>query len=136
MRTFALLTCLFLTVSCSDQLIETDCPDLICSQEFRYLSVMFKDANGTLIAVKDFGATIERTGTSPKTMQNDDTVVGVYTVITDNDTKTLSPKGDTIRVRATHPVTNQEKEFFFVVKGGKCACHIEKVSGPEEVVFN
>ena len=60
---------------------------------------------------------------------------GNYAVVTDSDTKNLSPKGDTIDVSAVNPRTNQKKTVQFVVSGGKCACHIEKISGPEEVVF-
>lgn len=127
---------LFIT-SCSDQVIEADCPSLICSQEFRTVSVRFEDASGQPIAVKDFSAVIRRTGKTTQIFEVDTlNFKGNYGVVTDSDIKNLSPKGDTIDVSAVNPKTNQKKSTSFVVSGGKCACHIEKISGPEKVVFD
>lgn len=127
--------CLLLLVSCSEKVLKEECPDVICTMEFRSLSVQFKDASGKPVAVKDYTAIIKRTGeTTTTTSENNNN--GNYLVVSDSDTKKLSEAGDTIEVSATNPLTNQRKTVQFVVKGGKCACHIEKISGPEEVVFD
>ena len=114
-------------VSCSEQVVEADCPSLICTQEFRTVSLRFEDASGQPITVKDFSAIIRRTGKSTQAFEVDTVnFKGNYAVVTDSDT---------IDVSAVNPKTNQKKSTSFVVSGGKCACHIEKISGPEKVVF-
>ena len=128
--------CLLFLVSCSEKILKEECPDVICTMEFRSIPIHFKDASGKSISVKNFSAVIRRTGES--TLAAKDTINnnGNYLVVSDSDTKNLSEKGDTIDVSATNPLTNQRKTVQLVVKGGRCACHIEKVSGPEEVVFD
>ena len=133
---YSLFSVLFL-ISCSEQVREKEnCPNLICTQEFRTVTVTYKDSAGSPVIVKDFSAIVRRTG-EPTDTKSIGTInfKGNYTVATDNDTKSLLTKGDTIDVSAVNPKTNQKKTVQFVVSGGKCACHIEKISGPEEVVF-
>lgn len=132
-----LLICCMCLLSCTNKVLVTDCPSKICTQEFRSVSVKFKDSAGKPILVKDFSAIIKRTGKSTKLYPTDTTYSkGSYSVVTDFDTKNLLPEGDTIVVSAVNPTINQKRIVQFVVSGGKCACHIQKVSGPEEVVFD
>ena len=125
--------------SCTEDLVQDDtsvCPAIACTEEFRTLVVKFKDAEGTLIVVKDFSAKVRRTGKFTKAGAFDTiNFKGYYTIATDNDRQDLLSSGDTIDVSAVNPNTNQTKTAQFVVSGGKCACHIEKVSGPVEIVF-
>ncbi|HEY0056021.1 MAG TPA: hypothetical protein VGB63_11740 [Pedobacter sp.] len=135
-----LSVCLFLH-SCTEKLSTENedgpCPEIICTQEFRSVTVRFKNAAGEPVIVKDFTSLIKRTGRAPQSGAADQIhSLGSYAVVTDGDTKNLLTSGDTLDVSAINPQTNQRKTVQFVVKGGKCACHIEKVSGPEEVVFN
>lgn len=101
------------------------------------VQVKFKDTAGNPVTVKDFSAINKRTNQStvqnnePSTVNNQ----GLYTVASDADVKTLSESGDVITVTATHPTTNKKVSAEFVVNGGKCACHISKVSGPTEIVL-
>ena len=101
------------------------------------VQVKFKDMSGDAVAVKDFSAINKRTGES--TVQNNDPATvnnqGNYTVASDADVKKLSESGDVITVSATHPTTNKKASAEFVVTGGKCACHINKVSGPSEITL-
>lgn len=138
MKTFLLLICCIFLLSCTDKVLVTDdCPSMVCTQEFRSVSVKFKDAAGKAIIVNDFSAIIKRTGKSTAPYPTDTTYFkGSYSVATDMDTKTLLPDGDTIDVSAVNPKTNQKKTAQFVVSGGKCACHIGKISGPEEISFD
>jgi hypothetical protein len=135
-----LSVCLFLN-SCTEKLLtekeDGPCPEIICTQEFRSVTVRFKNAAGEPVTVKEFTSVIKRTGKAPQSGAADQNHSrGSYAVVTDGDTKSLLSSGDTINVSAVNPQTNQRKTAQFVVKGGKCACHIEKVSGPEEVLFN
>ncbi|MBC8051935.1 MAG: hypothetical protein H7Y13_02615 [Sphingobacteriaceae bacterium] len=139
-------TCFFLLItiislnSCNEQILtdnDEDCPSLVCTEEFRSVTVKFRDASGKPVTVTNFGSVIRRTGKTPQSGVVDSiNFKGSYAVVTDNDTKNLSTLGDTIDVSGVHHQTNQKKTVQFVVKGGKCACHIEKVSGPEEIVFD
>ncbi len=114
-----------------------ECGQMICTQEFRMVQVKFKDAAGNPVTVKDYSAVNKRTGVS--TVQDNDPATvnnqGIYIVASDADVKKLSESGDVITVSATHPATNNKVTAEFVVKGGACACHISKVSGPSEIVL-
>ncbi len=117
---------------------QAECEDMICTQEFRMVQVKFNDASGSPVTVKDFSAVNKRTGektvqdNEPQTINNQ----GIYTVASDADVKKLSETGDLIVVSASHPTSNKRIEAEFVVSGGLCACHINKVSGPAELTFN
>lgn len=98
------------------------------------VQVKFIDASGNPVIVKDFSSIIKRTN-NPVMKNNDPAGSGVYTVASDADLKQLSEKGDIIMVSATHPQTNKKIEAEFVISGGLCACHINKISGPAEILF-
>lgn len=101
------------------------------------VQVKFKDASGNPVTVKDYSAINKRTNQS--TVQNNEPPTannqGIYTVASDADVRTLSESGDAIIVSATHPTTKKKVTAEFIVNGGKCACHINKVSGPMEIVL-
>ena len=101
------------------------------------MQIRIKDALGNPVAVKDFKAINKRTGKS--TAQDNDSISfgnqGNYTVASDADVRELSETGDSITVTAVHPQTNKKLSADFVISGGKCACHINKVSGPVELTL-
>lgn len=135
---YKFLAMTILLFSCSGAKINTSqCEPMICTQEFRMVQVKIKDALGNPVIVKDFTAINKRTGKS--TVQNNDPVTisnqGNYTVASDADVKELSETGDSITITAVHPETNKKISAEFVVSGGKCACHINKISGPAELTL-
>ena len=100
------------------------------------VQVKFKDTLGRPVIVKEFTAIIKRTGKS--TVKNDPVAIsnqGNYTVASDADVKVLSETGDSITITAVHPETNRKISAEFIVSGGKCACHINKISGPMELTL-
>ena len=101
------------------------------------IQVKFNDAAGNPLTVKDFSAVNKRTGES--TMQNNEPATvnnkGIYVVASDADVKKLSEAGDALIVSATNPVSNKKIDTEFVVAGGLCACHVNKISGPAEVTL-
>jgi hypothetical protein len=134
---FVPLFSLLLLAACSEKVTDGICKERICTEEFRTVAVTFKDGNGTPIAVKAYSAIIVRNQESTQNGAADPlNAPGMYAVASDFNTKTLLPEGDKIDVTAVNPKTNQKKTVQFVVSGGKCACHIEKISGPAEVVFD
>lgn len=114
-----------------------ECPEMMCTQEFRMVQVKVTDAQGNPVEVKDFTATNKRTNT-PMAQNNEPATInnkGIYTVASDADLKNLSEAGDTILVNATSLSGAKKLSGSFVVSGGKCACHISKISGPETLSF-
>ena len=116
---------------------EIVCENLMCTQEFRSVSVKFMDALGNPIEVKDFKSVNLRTNKDLTSSNYSDPInaKGYYLVVTDANTKDLSAEGDQIKVSAKHPVNGTIKEANFIVSGGECVCHISKISGPEEIIF-
>jgi len=115
---------------------ERACEDLVCTMEFRTVTVKFLDNLGKPVVVKDFRSINLRNHESMRGGRLDaDTAKGIYTVASDANLKGLTNKGDTVLVFAKHPLSNVLKEGKFVISGGVCACHIAKVSGPDTIVF-
>jgi hypothetical protein len=130
------LISIFLT-SCLGQK-EVSCENLICTQEFRSIPVKFVDTDGKPVAVTDFKAVNIRTKKvlSQDRDQNFPTTEGVYTVASDANLKDLSVEGDIIMVSAKSTLTQAKEEAEFKIVGGVCSCHVHKVSGPDEIVFD
>lgn len=121
--------------SCSEK-INQECPQLICTQLFVSINVQFKDAAGKTVAVTDFKAVNKRID---KVIYIDTTANSGsptnFTIASDASKNEFSAKGDQVMVTATHPDTKATVETGFVISGGKCACHVAKLSGPDEIVF-
>lgn len=125
------ISSIFLT-SCSDANKTTDCVDIVCTKEFRTITVRFVDSNGNSLLVKDFKVINKRTN-EILTSINDMVNPGFYVVVSDSDLLKLSENGDNVQVTATDPKTNTKIQVDFVISGGLCSCHVIKISGPETV---
>lgn len=122
--------------SCSTTQVQ-ECPDRMCTMEFRTITIRFNDSKGNPIQVKDYSAVNRRTN-SPMRQDNEPSTIsneGIYIVASDADTKNLSEGGDTIRVVGYHPQSNEKLTADLVVSGGPCACHVSKLSGPDTLKF-
>jgi len=124
-------------LSCKKKSTDSECGKIICTEEFRSIGIKYVDNKGLPAQVKDFSAVNQRTGEKvvPRVTAIT-TIKGSYIVIDDLNTKTLSEAGDDLKVTATSMETNQTKSVTVKVKGGKCACHVDKLSGPEQVTFD
>lgn len=131
-----LITSAFL--SCKKKTPESECGNVICTEQFVSLYIKFVDNKGAGTEVKDFSVVNQRTGDKKyPTITGYLTVErGTYIFADDGNTKSLSEEGDDLKITATSVATNQTKSVIVKVKGGKCACHIEKVSGPEQLAFD
>lgn len=125
-----LIICLFLT-SCSGSDPEV-CEDMVCTTEFRMITVKFVDEFGNPQIVKDYTTVNKRTSRSMAQTSNM-FGSGTYVVASDSDLKELSEKGDIVLVSATNPKNNVKIQAEFVISGGLCICHIGKISGPETI---
>lgn len=118
-----------LLISCSEKL---DCEDMVCTKEFRMITVKFVDANGNPQIVKGFTSINKRTG-EVLTPNNDTVNQGIYVVASDSDILKLSEKGDNVLVSATDSKTNVKLQVEYLIAGGLCSCHVTKISGPDTV---
>ncbi|WP_207533338.1 hypothetical protein [Desertivirga arenae] len=116
----------------------TDCPSKICTEEFRSVSVKFVDGNGHAVKVKNYTSINKRTNNSLLKGIVPDTVTaeGIALVASDANLADISESGDSVIVTGKHPVSNKTVRGSFYMMGGKCSCHISKVSGPAQLVFN
>lgn len=116
---------------------EKQCPDKVCTMEFAYLTIKFLDKNNEPVNIKNYSAVNQRThDTIKSTMQRPIDDKGVYIVMDDSYTSRLSEQGDNIKVSGTDSIGNQTKTAIVKVSGGKCACHINKISGPDIIRFD
>lgn len=125
-------------LSCKKKTTEANCENQMCTEEFRSVSIKFVDNKGAAADVKDFSVVNQRTG--EKVYANSiiaySMIKGSYMVVDDGNTKSLSEQGDNLKITATSLATNQTKSVLIKVSGGECACHINKVSGPDQVTFD
>lgn len=132
-----ILFCAAMLVACNKK-EPSDCGRLICTQEFRMILFNFTDKDGRGVPVKNYSAINQRTGEVIKTTGGATIYLspGTFIVIDDSFLKQLSAEGDEIKVTATYEATGQTKSAILKVSGGKCACHIQKISGPETIAFD
>ncbi|MFC6100912.1 hypothetical protein [Olivibacter domesticus] len=117
---------------------EADCPPKACTMEFRTVGVIFKDNTGDTLLVKNFsvkikGSNKELPSAASESPQPENPY---YLVANDGDKSALNIEGDTLLISATHPTTNKLKTTEMVVSGGRCECHINKMSGEQTIVFD
>jgi hypothetical protein len=129
--------CAVLFIAC-DKIDNSECPSLVCTENFAMVTFSFTDKNGVGVGIKNYSAVNQRTGDTIKTsgIASLTLIAGTYVVVDDNYVKKLSEEGDDIKVSGTLEATGQTKTAILKVSGGKCACHIEKISGPEKVAFD
>ncbi|WP_158825081.1 hypothetical protein [Mucilaginibacter lacusdianchii] len=124
-------------MACNKSGSRKPCATQVCTLEFQSVVVKFVDKQGQPVVVQNYRAVNLTTGRAVSGAGAIDAVKkpGYYTVINDSSIEQLSGLGNDIQVTAVNPATNQSLTANFEISGGKCACHINKISGPEQVVF-
>lgn len=123
----------------TDEIDKNDCQDnIICDASYASVVVKFVNKNGDGVAVKNYSAVNQRTKEvlSVASGGNINSEAGIYIVASDSNTRKLSETGDDVKVSGTLTDGSQTKSAIIKVKGGKCACHVSKVSGPEQIKFD
>lgn len=125
-------------LSCKEKTMDSACEDRICTEEFRSLVIKFADNKAAGAEVKDFSVVNQRTGekVNASSAAASNLIKGAYIIVDDGNVKELSEAGDDLKITGTSVETNQTKSAIVKVKGGKCACHIDKLSGPEHITFD
>ncbi|MBE7179391.1 MAG: hypothetical protein INR69_23510 [Mucilaginibacter polytrichastri] len=111
-----------------------DCPNVMCTQEFRFVTVQLISGSGKEVSFKKYEVKNDRTGKnvnsnpSPNSAATPNTLV----VADDSNLKNLSAKGD----KLTLTVYREDGSTMvtpFIISGGACNCHVSKVSGPDQL---
>ncbi|WP_175636505.1 hypothetical protein [Pedobacter ghigonis] len=125
-------------LSCKKNKAKSDCLDKMCTYEFRSVVFRFMDNKGEGAEVKDFSVINQRTGAKVTTNSsaNSNLIKGAFIIVDDGNTRSLSEGGDNLKITGTSVQTNQTKSAIIKVSGGECACHINKLSGPDQVAFD
>jgi len=139
--TFSTIALCLLFASCAtkkNNQAEADCPSKPCTMEFRTVGVIFKDSKGDTLLVKDFSVKLKSNNKVLPSATSETPIPDnpYYLIANDGDKSVLHIDGDTLIVSAKHPSTDQVKTSEVVVSGGRCECHINKISGTEEIVFD
>ena len=116
----------------------SDCENKVCTEEFVMKGIKFVDKNGAGAEIKDLSVVNQRTGEKlyAKSSASANTIKGYYIVLDDGNKLQLSAQGDDLKITGTSITTNQTKSAIVKVSGGDCACHISKISGPEQIAFD
>jgi len=125
-------------LACKKNKTTSDCGDKICTEEFASVTLKFVDNKGAGAEVKDFSVINQRTGEriAANSSIYTSTIKGVFIIVDDNNKLGLSEQGDNLKITGTSVETNQTKSDVIKVSGGKCACHINKISGPQQIAFD
>lgn len=125
-------------LACKKNKTTSDCGDKICTEEFASVTLKFVDNKGAGAEVKDFSVINQRTGEriAANSSIYTSTTKGVFIIVDDNNKLGLSEQGDNLKITGTSVETNQTKSDVIKVSGGKCACHINKISGPQQIAFD
>lgn len=132
----ALLLMIMLGTACHKGEMSATCPIRACTDVFVTLGVTFKDNLGNPIAIDDLQVLNLRTHLKlTRAVTGIFWVLGYYPIVDDSDLNQLSTDGDDVQVSATNPLTKQTIITIFKIAGG-CNCHVVKITGPNEVLFN
>ncbi|MEJ2879841.1 hypothetical protein [Pedobacter sp. GR22-6] len=135
-KTLLLLLFAALMGSCKEE--NQDCENKICTEVFTSVTIQFVDNKGEAAELKSYSVVNERTGEVLKSSLSAtvNLIKGTYIVADDGHLLNLSNDGDQLKVTGTSMETNQTKSASVKIRGGKCACHIEKVSGASQIQFD
>jgi hypothetical protein len=137
-KLFVLLLIATCCLGCDKKKESVGCGTGACTLSFASITIRYTDKNGTGITVQNFTAINQRTKLSvvPSNPQTGVFIEPGYRIVTDDGMKGhFSADGDDVIVSATNPNTNQTKSVTLKISGG-CNCHIDKLSGPQTVVFD
>lgn len=123
---------LFICVSCTG---EEGKHQIVCTELFASVNISFKDTQGNFIDVEDYKVLNARTNKVLSTeKENKDTSLGQYLVVNDNNKAEFSTSGDVVLISGKHPLTKVVKQVELKISADDC--HIKKISGPSEIVFD
>ena len=139
MKRFSILLLAVITLaSCKDSNPLGCGKNTFCTENFVSVLVTFTDKDGKGIPIKNYSAVNQRTGEPINTNGSiyTDLTPGTFIVIDDSETKKVSLEGDDIKVTGTYEITGQTKSAIIKVGRDECFCHVNKIFGPDKIVFD
>lgn len=120
---------LAVVAGCDDTILD----DCFCTEEFRSVAVTVVDTAGT--PVDSMSVEVTRTRDGFVFTPDPAFVVepGTYVIMDDADKAALGPEGEAVRVVATKNGVSISGDYVFATDD--CLCHIERVSGPDTLVW-
>ncbi len=128
-----LLLPLFTTVSCKKAKQGNSCEDVICTMEFRTVSVKVNDQNNNFVKLDDYYTIRTGTGDTIRNHTSSLIIPDNYIVLTDGYRKKMENQTDVFRfvgVLNGNIVVDQPMTI-----SADC-CHITRESGPSEIKIN
>ena len=132
----ALLIIILVTSCNKSRLANPACPLKICTDIFTTIGVTFTDKTGDPITIENLQVLDVRTSKNlPLEPNGVFYILGYYRIADDSDLNQLTTEGDDVNVTATNPATKQTLTTLFKIAGG-CNCHVMKITGPQQIMFN
>lgn len=111
-----------------------DCPNVMCTQDFRYITVKLLSGSGGEPDMKNYEVKFKSSGKKLNSNPGPDAAANPNTLVIadDSNLKELSPKGD-VMILSIRRNDGSSIDVPYTISGGVCNCHVSKVSGPDEI---
>ncbi|WP_345951414.1 hypothetical protein ABDD95_08265 [Mucilaginibacter sp. PAMB04274] len=132
-----ILLCLFAFTACKSQKQNSNngCTDIMCTEEFQMIPVKLISTSGKEVSFKSYkiietatGKEIKNNAELPNTSENTNTLI----VADDSHRKEFAERGTDLQLQITRS-DDKIIKVAFKISGGKCACHVAKLNGPDQV---
>lgn len=137
MKIKLVLLCMLALGACKSKLnTANDCGNIICTKIFISIPVKLISTQGKSISYKTYKVINKDTGNEIKSKSdyrvNDPNSTNTIILVDDGHLHELSEKGTDLQLQLT---LDNEKviKTDYKVSGGKCACHVAKLSGPDQI---
>lgn len=137
MKIKLIVTGLLFLAACKSQKPGSDagCPTIMCTQEFKMIPVKLISTSGKPTDFKSYkiietatGKEIKLNNDLPNTADNAKTLI----VADDSQLRNFAEKGTDLQLQVTR-TDDKVVKANFKISGGKCACHVAKLDGPDQV---
>jgi hypothetical protein len=137
MKTKLILLALLSVAACKSQKKSSNngCEAVMCTQEFKMIPVKLISTSGKEITFKSYkimevatGKEVKNNNNLPNTGENANTLI----VADDSHLRQFAEKGTDLQLQITR-ADNKVIKADFKISGGKCACHVAKLTGPDQV---
>jgi hypothetical protein len=132
-----LIPILLVLAACKSQQqnVANNCPDVMCTDEFKMIPVKLISTAGKEVSFKSYkvmdkvsGKEIKNKAELPNTSENTNTLI----IADDSHRRDFSEQGTDLELQ----IVRQDDKLItipFKISGGRCACHVAKLNGPDQV---
>jgi hypothetical protein len=130
-----MLASLIFTACKSQKQSPGGCPAVMCTEEFKMIPVKLITTSGKAVSFKSYkiievasGKEIKNNNDLPNTAGNANTLI----VADDGHRREFAERGTNLQLQVTRSDDKVVKADF-KISGGKCACHVAKLNGPDQI---